>query len=362
MLPHIIKLETFELEGKLKRDHSKLHSDDLNKRVGEFDYTTLFYDIVVKQNSILIYCPKLFNLEAMIQNSFFSIDQKAVKFRIKRFSRHDVIDIKGSGSILEISNEVFNKSWQLNKFDCSRFKNMNCLVTINKNNQLEWISDFVKFYIQHHKLDCIVLFDNGSSDYNIQDLETCLQKTKIKDFAIVSIPQPFGMILENKDDSFLFLQPALLNLAKKKFFLEANAVLSIDIDELIWKKDKTVFEIATSSFFGFILFKGEWRFTAANLDSPRHKDHVFISKDQTGCPTKYCYTPRGIAHWFTLGIHRLHPRRTHLRNVINFFFKSKEVGYWHCRAITTNWKYQRNTKQEQSDKDKKFLEYFNSID
>ncbi len=355
---HIIRLDTMELGGDFKRDHPKLHSEDFEQGIGEFDHHTLFYDIVIKNNLILIYCPKLLNFEEIIRKSNFSIDGKSVKFKLKKFSRFDLIKIKSNGTILNISNQIFSKQWSLKKFDTNRFEKMNCLVTLNKNNKLEWISDFVKFHIKYHNLDCILLFDNGSSSYTTLDLESCLHKTGIKDYLIVTVPQPYGIISKSKNRCFSFLQPTLLNLAREKFFSDAGAVLSVDIDELVWKKEKSIFELAKSSFFGFVLFRGQWRFSKSNSKLHKHKDHKYIANETLNCPTKYCYTPNGISRWIPLSVHRLHPKRTHLRNLINYLLETNDAGYWHCQSISTNWKPNRILKNKNLKVDEKFISYF----
>lgn len=355
---NLFSLQAYSLTGGLKREHPLLHTENYTHRTGEFDFNTLFYDIVVTDVKIILYCPKLFNFEALVQSSIFLVDGEQQPFKIKKMSRYDVIEIKSTGKVLTIKNASFEESWALIKFDSSRFSGKNCLSTLNKNNKLEWIADFVKFHIQHHALDVVVLYDNGSTDYTLEALEQCLHATGISDFLIVSVPMPFGPILKNKDRSFCFLQTALLNLSRDKFFPMANAVLNIDIDELVWKKDKTIFEVTRSSVFGFVLFRGEWRFTENNALLTNHQAHCLVDPSEKGCPTKYCYVPTRIASYFQLGVHRLHLERTLFRNVINHLLETTKIGYWHCKGISTNWKYNREASRTNLITDQQFKRYF----
>lgn len=358
MSEHILQLDSYVLKEDHRRDHQLLHTENYAQRIGEFDFNTLIYDIVITDSKTLLYCPKLFNFEKIITESNIYINNRPVRFKIKKKNRYDIIEIKETGEKLTITNSVFNKSWELKKFNYDRFLGKNCLSTLNKNNNLEWISDFVKFHIKHHGLDVIILYDNGSTDYTLNALEKCLRNTGISDFLIVNVPLPFGPILKNKDRSFLFLQEALLNLSRDKFFQLANAVLNIDIDELVWKQEKTIFELTQSSFFGFVLFRGEWRFVSPQVKKISHQAHQYIDPFEKSCPTKYCYAPKKIARWFQLGIHRLHLKRTLLRNLINYLLEDSRIGYWHCRGISTNWKYNRNIADTNLDVCKIFATYF----
>ena len=358
MQNHLVALQSYALNENFKRDHALLYTENFTQRTGEFDFNTLFYDIVMTESATLLYCPKLFNVETLITASTFIIDDKIQPINIKKCSRYDIIKIKSKGKKLTIQNALFNESWDLIKFDSMRFSGKNCLSTLNKNNKLEWIADFVKFHIKHHELDAVVLYDNGSTDYTLEALEKCLQETGISDFLIVSVPQPFGPILKDRNHSFCFLQTALLNLSRDKFFPMANAVLNIDIDELIWKKDKTIFELAQSSFFGFVLFRGEWRLTANNTQTIRHQAHNYLDPTEKSCPTKYCYVPTKIARWCQLGNHRLHLKRTLFRNIVNRLLENTDIGYWHCKSISTNWKYKREAPKTSLTIDQQFKRYF----
>jgi hypothetical protein len=359
MTQHILNLKSYSLQKTgLSRTHELLNTESYINRTGEFDFKTLFYDIVPSDSDIFLYCPKLFNLEKLVKESEFYIDDILQKICVKKCSRYDVIKIKATGNKLTIKNQYFNDSWDIQKFNAARFANKNCIVTGNKNNNLEWIADFVKFHIRHHQLDVIIIFDNNSDKYTLNDLAACLHKTGVNDFLIVAAPFPFGPILKDRNQSLCFLQTTLINLAKEKLLTLANAVLVIDIDELIWTKNKTVFQMAQSSLLGVVLFNGEWRFPANNTQPITHQQHQYLDKEINPCPTKYCYAPNKITRFLELGVHRVYFKRTHLRNFINYLLLSTEVGYWHCFGISTNWKGNRAINTVDQKVDKLFSKHF----
>lgn len=359
MLSNIHNLQAFELkDSNLKRLHRYIGSEFYHDRTGEFDFNTLFYDIVITESATLLYCPKLLNLEKIIKESTFCIDNIERPFSIIRYSRYDCIKINQTGAKLSIKNQYFDCNWELRPFDVNRFAGKNCIVTMNKNNQLDWITDFVKFYIKHHRLDTIIIFDNASDAYQVSDLENCLTQTGVSDFLIVNTPFPYGPILANRNKSLCFLQTALLNLAKEKFLSQSNAVLSVDIDELVWTKNKTIFQMAQSSLLGVVLFKGEWRVTADNT-ATRHASHHYVDSTLPSCPTKYCYAPKKMLSWLGLSVHKIYLRRKHLRNILNFILTTSGAGYWHCRSISTHWKSLRDSNHAKLTVDNRFKHYFN---
>lgn len=353
---HHLKYFTLE-DSSLFRTHQYIDTDAYEGRKGEFDFNTLFYDIVVTESTTLVYCPKLLNLESLIKGSLFYMDDSLKAISIKHYSRYDCITINQTGSILRIKNVHFDQSWQLQPFDTTRFSGKNCIVTMSKNNHLEWIADFVQFYIKHHQLNAIVIFDNASDSYSLADLHNCLAQTGVEDFLIVNTPFPYGPILSNRNKSLCFLQTALMNLAKDKFFKQANAVLSVDIDELVWTKRKTIFQMAQSSLFGAVLFKGEWRISTSDRIN-MHVSHHFKDPMLSSCPTKYCYAPKKLRSWFGLSVHKIYLQRTHLRKAFNYMLTTGNAGYWHCRSISTHWKSPRDSNYAKLTIDSRFKQYF----
>jgi hypothetical protein len=51
--------------------------------------------------------------------------------------------------------------------------------------------------------------------------------------------------------------------------------------------------------------------------------------------TKYCISPQGLcgfSHWDVHGA---------VRGFLKNYLTTSKIEYWHCRQITTNWKYDR---------------------
>ena len=57
------------------------------------------------------------------------------------------------------------------------FAGLNTVVVMNKNNNLRWISDFLRFHIHHHRLEGMVMMDNDSTSYDLKELEDVIYST-----------------------------------------------------------------------------------------------------------------------------------------------------------------------------------------
>jgi len=311
----------------------------------KYDYNTLAYDAISdhKKRTITLICPKLYNFEKFANAGGFQTDQEKLRIQyFKRWHRFDEICFQYNlaPSSLKFMYENFENNIQLSRIDQDYFNGMNCLVTKSKNNSLNWIRDWIRFHIEHHALEGLVLFDNNSDRYSIRDLHDCVSSVcGIKRFIIVPAPFRFGTFYRKKYvHRAKFLQVALLNIARLRFLAKANAVLSIDIDELVAPLNgSNVFEKTKKSFLGYTLFSGHWRHApvTSNLEA-RHADHIYRTINDRCQATKYCIDPQGVLSFRPWDVHGV------FRGSLKKFIISKDIHYYHCRQITTQWKYVRD--------------------
>lgn len=216
---------------------------------------------------------------------------------------------------------------------------MNCATLLSKNNALQWIRDWVRFHIDHHNLEGLVFFDNASDEYSTQQLHDCLEAiSDLKQFVVLPAPFRYGTFHTAKYvHRAKFLRAALLNVARQRFFAKANAVLNIDIDELVAPLHGTnIFEETKKSLLGYKLFNGRWRHVAdLPTEQPRHTDHIYQTQNDVCSATKYCIDPQGPLRFRAWDVHRI------LNGYLNKSLKSNKICYYHCRQITTHWKYKR---------------------
>lgn len=310
----------------------------------KYDYNTFTYDAIAdhEKKIITLICPKLYNFGNLVYNGIFRTEQEKLRISsVKKLNRYDEIRLKYNihSGIIHFKYKDLERTAHISSTEHSLFHGKNCVVTKSKNNSLTWIRDWVNFHIDHHGLEGLVLFDNNSDRYSINDLHHCLSSAcGLKMFVIVPAPFRFGTFYRKKYvHRAKFLQVALLNIARLRFLAEANAVLSVDIDELVAPIDgSNIFEETKKSFLGYTLFSGYWRHAAlASNAEVRHADHIYQTKSDRCQATKYCIDPKGPLAFRSWDIHGI------FKGQLKKFLIRRDIHYYYCRQITTQWKYAR---------------------
>jgi len=353
----------------LKREPPQISTDNLPENfTKQFDEHTLFYDVIGHQNSVYIFCPRLMNLYELISHSLFYANGQKVSFHLSTYGeRLHLIVLNGvSAEKIRIVNRYFDRELRVSQTNYPCFKGKNCLVTLSKNNPLNWIQDFVNYHVHEHAADAILLFDNGSSEYNLAELNHALAETNIESFLVVSAPFPYGPVLVDRNQQLQFLQIGLLNIARLRFLSEAKAVLSLDIDELVQPARQSIFKQTAQKTSGFLRFFGRWRYTkGVRYEQITHADHHYLQtppknhvpvtersdkkhhktsetqKIYTVCPPKYCYVPSKLPIKIPLDIHGFSISNTLLRKAVHFWVTTRKQCFWHLSGLTTNWKGKR---------------------
>jgi hypothetical protein len=310
----------------------------------EYDYSTIVYDAIYfpKSNRVCLVCPKIYNLEALIRRGVFQSDQeKLILFSIRKRPRYDEIWLSGRNDIKKIyfCCDDFGLEIGLSEAENHLLSNFNAATLKSKNNSLEWIRDWAEYHQRVHNLQAIVLFDNGSNAYSINDIELTLNSViGIKKFIVIEAPHRFGpRCIGRFKHNAKFFQAAILNIARLRFLTESESVLCTDVDELVAPIDGSdIFQETKKSLFGYTLFRGKWRHAPYCYNrAPRHRDHVYRRRIDACRNTKYCIAPSGtfgFSHWEVHGA---------VKGFLKNAMTSKRLYYIHCHAITTNWKNNR---------------------
>jgi hypothetical protein len=152
---------------------------------------------------------------------------------------------------------------------------------------------------------------------------------------VASVDAPYGPLpLKGSKSKALYLQTALLNLARVRRLWQARAVLQNDVDELVISRSgRSIFDATAQSRAGWFKFRGLWRAPVGGADSAaRHADHYGVLDDAKPYPAKYCIVPAGPMRRHSWNVHNL--------DLVPFsrWLESAEFHYLHCRGITTRWK------------------------
>lgn len=307
----------------------------------DYDFTTLAYDVVwmPRTKAILLICPKLLNLETILKEAQITGDGDALgRLRIKRYRRHDEvwiacprapheIVIRHNG--LELAAKVSPQE--------TLFDGKNVLMTKSRDNALAWLGDWARHHRHAQGADAVLLFDNGSTAYDLSDVRAAIgEKAGIGTASAIASDFPFGSWKATKLlHRSMFYQAGMLNLARHRFLAKARAVLPIDVDELIC--GASAFDAATQSRLGYVTIPGVWRYSNLPDDqTPHHADHIWRKTPDAWSKEKYALAP---GRWFTntvWDIHGLH------RYALNKRVLMQDARMLHCEHISTGWKRKRN--------------------
>ena len=382
----LVTLNTCTLVGSDLKRESKLPLHHRPKGYEkDFDANTLWYDAIQTNHHCLqLICPKLNNLTSAIRSARWTIDEMSIHLKRIRFCRfHDTIELVSTHPWKAQKLTVQIGSWSghsnITKPEPNIFRKRNTVFIMNKNNDLNWIADFIHFHIYHHKLEAIVLIDNGSTVYNLQDLQDMISKTDLKVALIISTPLKFGPRIKQLEKPYLifeqkifhveqYLQTALLNIAHLRYLSKARAVLQCDIDELTYTPKTTIFNLAVKNPLGIASMAAVWRYSNPNKQNPtHHASHCFKHVATLDlCHAKYCIVPSGLInrfplfwnlHWLELEQHEnsliLSLLSYRLNHFLNYCFKISSLlfcprgKFWHCRSTTTGWSDFRKTNPSQ---------------
>lgn len=301
------------------------------------DRDTLWYDAILAHERVHLVAPPFNNLAPVLKGARWFRDGSPVRpVRTRRYNRHTVVELPAPGEVSEVSVTLGRWTGRsaVSRAQPDLFAGLNTAICISRDNDLQWIRDFIRFHRHHHGLQAMIVVDNGSTAYGMNDLRAALADTGLETTLVLSAPFPYGPRgLKPYARAEKFLQTAVFNILRLRYLARARAVLNCDIDELMWTPGTTVFDLARHSLFGYVRLPGHWRYSKADLPgADRHGAHVYRRPSSADCPPKWCMVPDGPFRRFSWDTHRLEGLG------INGLFASRKGRFWHCHSVSTGWK------------------------
>ncbi len=306
-----------------------------------FDALTLvydcFYDDAARQ--VVLVCPRLLNLWPLLRDGL-SINGESVGARLRRTKmlRVEILRIASPDRPDTVTLSVAGESLTLpvgsTELEC--FQDRNVLMAISKNNPIEWIEDWVRYHVSAHRADALLLIDNGSTAYTVEELLSRLSALSgLQTVRILPAPFPYGGPSGGRfHPPAKFLQTSMFNVAQLRFLHFARAVLSVDIDELVSPAAGSIFDAAVRSAFGMVSFFGHWVYPPRAGTARPQRAHAMRRGRKMIANPKWCVVPNSLAGRFSWAIHR--PGGVFYPLTIRRRFR-----YWHCYATSTSWKSNR---------------------
>lgn len=306
-----------------------------------YDSSTIFYDVFRVGRRVLAVGPPAGSLaEHVNQLQLVSSGQPLGRFHaesgLDRLGRFWTRPVRKASGTLEVRSRG-SAAVVVGDDLTSRFRHRRVVMTMSKDNNLEWIKDWGNWYVRRHKADAILLYDNGSTTYSLTKLWDVLARIRgVEVAAVVDWPFKYGPV--GRPPGFFwdsnYAQHGALEHARWRFLRSANGFLNVDIDELANDPSgESVFSAGGSSASGAVHLPGKWVYldpTAPRERLLRHRDSYWVRSDppdRPGAP-KWCVVPARLPRSVQLTVHKVVGVPMEFRD--GFFF-------WHFHAISTNW-------------------------
>lgn len=309
--------------------------------LARYDATTLIYDGFWRPESgiYVMTAPLFFNLWAPFAATLRCDGQTPKKLRRWEQKRSENVFLHAPRGTLtaQIGGQAYTLPGRVS--EAPRFRGLNTVIAVSKNNRLDWIADWARYNVERHGAEGVALVDNGSTDYALEDLAGTLGAVPgLKAALVYSAPFPYGPRSSKSHKSergAKFFQSAMLNLLRVDATAQAAAVLNVDIDELVdGPEGETIFEAARRHPLGMVTTKGFWAYPAADMPVPvGHAAHRFRSRDNKQNNRKWCIVPDGVIgrrfYWDPHQVGGL---------LQNLFTEQKRFTHIHCKGCSTGWK------------------------
>ena len=346
-----VPLSPLELnaQNSLRRESPRpkhLRGADYDER---FDSLTVFYDCfrTADGGGTIMLGPPLFNLERDVLRALRRAYRLSWFSRIPvlRFDRHSQVRV-GLVDNVNLPSSLFEQDRLVVQANCSDLlQRRRVVMTLSRDNELQWIKDWTRFFVRKHGADAVLLYDNASTKYSSDEIREAINSVPgVAIGIVVDWPYPYGIQDQRRWDSD-YCQYGMLEHARHRFLTQAQAVVNSDIDELpITAGGESLFEIALRSSTGYLKYGGQWVESAS--ESPdaqtarrRHMHYIHRSKSPT-CDT----SSNPWTHKWTVIPGRCPPGVQWSVHIVTGMIPdplSSLVLFRHFKAINTNWAFGR---------------------
>lgn len=322
----------------------------------KFDDSTLFYDIVFVGEDIVLSGPPLLNLESFVINSEVYVDGVRAQFErttsLER-SQTTVFSLPQQPQDDVVNIEIYFPEWDWrfrSEIDVSINRVMagsNVLMTLQRNEELLWIEDWVRYYATNQSVDAVVIYDNGSDKYSLDSIANVvatvpgIQTVVVVDWDFKYGPQGSPWVGPGVPWDSDFCQIGALQNCRFKWSLFANGWINADVDELfVSRGPETIFDALEKSSDGVVGVSGTWISNEAvgysGDEVPRYWYFPYFSSQQ--CNPKWAMCSNRVDP-------SAHPTAHYVRGIDgvenpNFFLA-------HFRPLNSGWKIPGRRKVEE---------------
>lgn len=314
-----------------------------------FDWHNAWYDVIqVHENAILLIGPPLYDSKNWINTNigFFDSQNNKLSAQFMELDRVCYTVLTSGFKVDDISMTGMGETQTIPIRQTDHtFDGKKVLMTLQKNNPIAWIKQWIDYHVTNLGIDGYLIYDNASTDYSANVLEQELARPDAT-IKIVSWPYLYGP--QGSDyapwDSD-YGQHVMLEHAKHRYLHNAALVLNNDIDELIVTKGITLEDIRSylmQAPAGCLKYKGIW---IEPYDYEGHYSASQVAFDHRKFSQYYCTDDSnsiGIGYKWMLIPQRNMNCQWLVHNITGPALESTQLYYGHYLAMNTNWSWKRD--------------------
>lgn len=315
-----------------------------------FDWDNMFYDAVqLNENQIALIGPPIYGIKEWMANNAGFADRHGnmLPYQFYDLDRvcYTIVQTKSiDPDLVMLSSSADPVHIPVNHND-GYFNGHKVMVTLQKNNPISWIEQWMDYHYRNHGIDGYLIYDNGSTDYGIGELDYRIAREYLK-VRVVPWPYPYGP--QGSDhapwDSD-YGQYVMLEHAKYRYLSNASLVLNNDIDELIVTKGPSLDQIQSqlsSGQYTCLAYQGRW---IEPHDVPNNRGAHEIPMGMRKF-SDYCCTDDnnkiGIGHKWMLYPKANMQYQWLVHRIAGPYGVSQDLFYGHYLAMNTNWSWRRD--------------------
>lgn len=290
----------------------------------KFDSLTVFYDVFMSPSGdkVTAIGPPLLNLKIEILPLEVFINGRRVPGRICELRYHWTYSVKvpddevGKPLTVLLRFRCFEKALFVGPFPFSSLEKRRAVNTLQKNNLVPWISDWIRWHSRLHSFGRILLYDNGSENLG-QLVEALSALDDDLEVILVEWAFPYGPPWIN---AHKFAQLGALNHCRLFFSGVSSWILFVDIDEYLFvdegidlERRLEVLERRNAS----ALLLGGWTVPDHGSDGPPDRisvrDFWYRDRKPDWHGRKYLYRPDRV---FENEVHSVVPYRPAISKIV----------------------------------------------
>ena len=301
-----------ELYREPPRQPNKMEDGYLSK----YDGHTLAVDAFNAGPYVRLIGPPLLNLNERMLGARIVLDGFGeAPFDWRDYHKMSRAKIEKVGAVQELHLEIGRESLGVTVAgdDLESFRNANVLITMNKNNRLENIYDWALNFAKNHDVDSLILYENRSHYYSLEDVANHLSSLPLKTIYLVDWPFKFGstggpnQIWDSDFGIYMCWEHA-----RWRFLQFANSVFINDADEFpVSKSGTSLVNLVENSSNGAIRYpvRNVPAVPRPELDKQRvrlHSDYVYYNSQFTNFSNKVAYQPTRVPEGVQVGNHNFY--------------------------------------------------------